>query len=97
MEVRAAFRAVDTAARKVRAAAKQRRLAEGSLDAEERKFMSGQSSNFVIAQRQQDLTDARTNEIGAVIDHEKALVDLWHATGDLLPMRHVQIDVGAAR
>lgn len=97
MEVRAAFRAVVTAARKVRAAAKQRHLAEGSLDAEERKFMSGQSSNFVIAQRQQDVTDARTNEIGAVIDHEKALVDLWHATGDLLRMRHVQIDVGAAR
>lgn len=91
LEVRGAVRAVATAARQVRAAAKTRRLAEGSLDAEQRKFMTGQSSNFLVAQRQDNLTNANIAELTAVVNHAKALVDLWRATGDLLQQNNVRL------
>jgi outer membrane protein TolC len=91
IEVRQAAREVTTAARQVRAAARSRSLSERSLDAEQRKFLNGTSSNFVIAQRQEELAQAHLAELTAVIAHAKALVALNLATGDLLASRNVQL------
>jgi outer membrane protein TolC len=93
IQVRQAVRAARTAARQVHAAAKTRRLAERSLDAEQRRFINGLSSNFVIAQRQEELSQARLAEVSALVDHAKSLVELRRATGELLSSRGVDLRI----
>jgi len=91
VEVRAAARNVDTAVRSVAAARKARELAERNLDAERKKFDNGMTTSFTVAQVQNDLTAARSNELLAVAGHLKALT-AWHkAVGDLLPVKGVEL------
>lgn len=90
-EVRAAVRQLDTAARQVRAAARFRALAERSLDAEQRKFLNGMTSNFLVAQRQAELARARQAEVAAVIAHRQAKTRLELVTGELLDGRQIHV------
>lgn len=92
LELRDALRALDSAAREVRAAAKFREFAQRSLDAEQRRFLGGDSTNFVIAQRQAEVMQARQSELSAVIRHHKAATALSAAMGVLLEERGVQLD-----
>lgn len=91
-EVRAALRNQESAARQVAAAARFRELAERSLELEQRKFLNGTSSNFFIAQRQEELAAAQLAELAALLDHTKAATTLAHATGVLLTERGIAID-----
>ena len=93
IELRLALRNVATAVRAVRAAEKLRVLTERTLDAEQRKFMTGQSSNFFIQQRQNDLLQAQLSELQALITHQKATTGLRAAEGLLLEDEHIQLDV----
>jgi outer membrane protein TolC len=96
-QIREALRAIDTAERQLLAAAKFRDLAERSLDVEQRRFLNGlaSSSNFLVAQRQAELAQARLAELEALIAHEKASSDLQLAMGQLLEARSVRFDVTA--
>jgi outer membrane protein len=91
--VRDAVRNQRSAARQVEAAAKFRALAEKSLDVEQRKFLNGTSSNFVVAQRQEELAAAQLAELSAVLAHTKAAATLARATGLLLDERHIELGV----
>ncbi|MRR12062.1 TolC family protein, partial [bacterium] len=91
LEVRTAARNVDTARRSVAAAKKARELAERNLDAERKKFDNGMTTSFTVAQVQNDLTTARSNELLAIAGYLKSMV-AWHkAVGDLLPTKNVEI------
>jgi HAE1 family hydrophobic/amphiphilic exporter-1 len=94
-QIREALRAIDTAERRLYAAARFRDLAERSLDVEQRRFLSGlpSSSNFLVAQRQAELAQARLGELEALIAHEKASSDLQLAMGQLLEARRVRFDL----
>ena len=63
-----------------------------SLEVEERKFLVGTSSNFVVAQRQEELANAQLSELTAVLGHKKATAALLRATGKLLDERHIQLE-----
>jgi len=91
--VRDAVRAQHTAALRVAAAARFRELSVRSLDVEQRRFLNGSSSNFLVAQRQEALASAQLAELSAVLDHKKATAALLRATGRLLAERHVEIEV----
>lgn len=91
LAVRDAVRTQENAARQVYAAAKFRELSTKNLEIEQRKFVSGQSSNFVIAQRQEELAQAQQAEVQAVLAHKKATAALLRATGRLLDERHVEL------
>jgi outer membrane protein len=91
--VRDAVRNQRGAARQVAAAARFRELAEKSLDVEQRKFLNGTSSNFLVAQRQEELAAAQLSELAAVLAHTKASAKLLLATGELLSARHIEIGV----
>ena len=52
-----------------------RELAERRLQAEERKFAAGTSTAFFVFQAQRDLSQARNNELRAVLDYNRSLVD----------------------
>ncbi len=93
--VRDAVRNQASAARQVRAASKFRQLSTESLEVEQRKFMSNQSSNFVLAQHQDMLAAAQLAELTAVLVHKKATAALLKATGQLLTDHHIQLDVTA--
>jgi outer membrane protein TolC len=92
-QVRDAVRNQRSAARQVFAAAHARELAEKTLELEERKFLSGQTSNFVVAQRQGELAAAQLSELSAVLAHKKAAAALLRATGRLLAERNVELAV----
>jgi len=74
-EVRTAARAVETNFKRVESTRAARRLQEQRLDAEEKKFAAGMSTNFLVTQAQRDLALAEVAELRAVADYRKSLVD----------------------
>ena len=75
-QVRDTARAVQTNSKRVASARAARQLAERRLEAEEKKFAAGIQTSFFVFQAQRDLAQARTNEVRAVSDYNKSLVDL---------------------
>src|SRR5690349_1207495 len=91
--VREAVRNLESAARQVQAAGRFRELAERSLDAEQRKFMNGTSSNFLVAERQEEVARAQLEELGALLGHQKASLALERETGRVLDARGIAVTV----
>ncbi|HEY6167894.1 MAG TPA: TolC family protein [Verrucomicrobiae bacterium] len=75
-------------------ATKQARLyAEAALEAEQKKLENGKSTSFVVLQLQRDLTAARSDEIRALADYNKALTDLSRSEGSTLERRKIDLEV----
>jgi outer membrane protein TolC len=74
-EVRDLARQVETNQKRVDTTRAARELAERRLDAAEKKFAAGIETNFFVFQAQRDLAQARTNEVRAISDYNKSLVD----------------------
>jgi outer membrane protein TolC len=75
-QVREAARNVQTNQKRVESTRVARELAERRLDAAEKKFAAGIETSFFVFQAQRDLSQARTNEVRAISDYNKSLVDL---------------------
>jgi outer membrane protein TolC len=75
-EVREAARQVQTNQKRVETTRASRQLAERRLEAEQRKFTAGTSTSFFVFQAQRDLAQARNNELRAILDHNRSVVDL---------------------
>ena len=75
-QVREAGRQVLTNQRRVETTGVSRQLAERRLEAEQRKLAAGTSTSFFVFQAQRDLAQARNNELRAVIDYRRSIVDL---------------------
>jgi len=65
-----------TSAERVEAAQAARELAQKQLEAETSKFEVGMSTNYNVIQSQRDLATAQNNELLAVLNYRKALVEL---------------------
>ncbi len=74
-QVREAGRQVLTNQRRIETTAVSRQLAERRLEAEQRKLAAGTSTSFFVFQAQRDLAQARNNELRAVIDYRRSIVD----------------------
>ena len=61
---------------RVQAAQVARELAQQQLEAENSKFAVGMSTNYFVIQAQNDLATAQNNELQAVLNYRKALVEL---------------------
>ncbi|MGZ4789385.1 MAG: TolC family protein [Terriglobales bacterium] len=70
-------------------------LARQSLDAEQKKYALGASTNTLVLQAQRDLTQAESNLVTANSAYEKAKVDLDRATG--LTLANLGIDIADAQ
>lgn len=90
LEVRQAFRNVDAAEKGVEAAKKTRVFREKDLDAEQKKFDNGMSTNFLVLSKQSDLDTAKSAEVQAQITYAKAVTLLEKAVGNLLEARGFQ-------
>ncbi len=72
--VRTVGREVQTNFQRVRVTQVARQRAERQLEAEQKKFAVGLSSTFTLQQRQRDLATARVNELRAMIDYNRSLI-----------------------
>jgi len=74
-QVREAARNVQTNAKRVDATRSSRVLAERRLEAEEKKYQAGMTQNFFVLQAQRDLNVARNNELLALVEYAKSVVN----------------------
>jgi HAE1 family hydrophobic/amphiphilic exporter-1 len=75
-QVRQAARQVLTNQQRVQITRAAREIAARRLDAEQRKFAAGTSTNFLVFQAQRDLAVARNNELRAILDFNLSKIDL---------------------
>ena len=74
-QVREAGRQVQTNQKRVDTTRVARELAERRLEAAEKKFAAGIETSFFVFQAQRDLSTERSNEVRAISDYNKSLVD----------------------
>jgi len=74
-QVRQQARNVQTNQQRVQSTRASRQLAERRLEAEQRKFQAGTSTSFLVFQAQRDLSQARNNELRAILDYNQSVVD----------------------
>ena len=74
-QVRDAGRQMLTNQRRVETTTVSRQLSERRLEAEERKLAAGTSTSFFVFQAQRDLAQARNDELRAIIDYHRSIVD----------------------
>ncbi|HEY6046853.1 MAG TPA: efflux RND transporter permease subunit, partial [Pyrinomonadaceae bacterium] len=91
VEVRNALQSVTTAQARLRSAAVARENADQQYQSEQRKLDSGQSTVFLVLERQTALAVARGNELRAQTDLNKAIAELQRATGNSLSANDVSI------
>ena len=60
----------------VQAAQAARELAQKQLEAEQSKFEVGMSTNYNVIQSQRDLATAQNNELQAILNYRKSLVEV---------------------
>jgi HAE1 family hydrophobic/amphiphilic exporter-1 len=74
-QVRNVARQVQTNAKLVDSTRASRELSEQRLDAEQKKLAAGTSTNFLVFQAQRDLAQSRNNELSAILDYNRSVVD----------------------
>ena len=71
---------------------KARSYAESALSAEEKKLQNGLTTTFVVLQLQETLTSARTLELGALAEYNKAKAQLAFAEGTTLERHSLVVE-----
>jgi outer membrane protein TolC len=74
-QVRDAGWKIEMNAKRIQTTRAARELAEQRLDAEQKRLEVGLSTSFLVIQAQRDFAQAKTNELGAVLAYDLALVD----------------------
>lgn len=93
VDVRNALQAVRSAEARLRAAGIARQASEQQYQSEQRKLDAGQSTVFLVLERQTALTTVRGNELRAQTDLNKAIAELQRATGNALTTNNVVVRV----
>ena len=91
VEVRNAIQGIRTAEARLRSAAIARENSEKQYESEQRKLDNGQSDTYKVLDRQTALTAARSNELRARTDLNKAIAELQRATGSTLKANDVEV------
>jgi len=93
VEVRNALQVVRSAEARLHAAGIARQASEQQYLSEQRKLDAGQSTVFLVLERQTALTTARGNELRAQTDLNKAIAELQRATGNALTTNNIVVRV----
>ena len=89
VDVRNALQSVRTAEARLRAAAIARENSERQYESERRKLDEGQSDIYRVLDRQTQLSTARSTELRARTELNKAIADLQRATGNTLKENNI--------
>ncbi|CAN5348965.1 hypothetical protein BH10ACI2_BH10ACI2_14970 [soil metagenome] len=90
VDVRNALQAIRSGEARLRAAAISRENTTKQYESEQRKLDAGQSDVYKVLERQTALTVAKSNELRARTDLNKAIADLQRATGNTLKANNVE-------
>lgn len=93
VDVRNALQVVRSAEARLHAAGIAREASEEQYRSEQRKLDAGQSTVFLVLERQTSLTTARGNELRAQTDLNKAIAELQRATGNALTTNNIVVRV----
>jgi len=93
VDVRNALQAVRSSEARLRAAVATREANEQQFASEQRKLDAGQSTTFLVLERQTSLTEARGLGLKAQTDLNKAIADLQRATGNALRVNSIVVRV----
>jgi HAE1 family hydrophobic/amphiphilic exporter-1 len=93
VDVRNALQVVRSAEARLRAAGIARQASEQQYQSEQRKLDAGQSTVFLVLERQTAFTAARGNELRAQTDLNKAIAELQRATGNALTSNNIVVRV----
>jgi HAE1 family hydrophobic/amphiphilic exporter-1 len=91
VEVRNSLQSLSTNEARLRSAAVARSTAEQQYESEKRKLDAGQSTVFLVLERQTALATAKGNELRAQTDLNKAIAELQRATGNSLAANNVSV------
>ena len=84
VQIRNAFDELQTNKQRVETAKVARELAQAQLDGETKRFQAGMSQNFLVLQRQRDLSAAQGTELLALIAYKKSVIALQQAMYTLI-------------
>lgn len=93
-EVRNALQSLKSAEARLSAAAVARIAAEQLYDSEMRQFRAGTTTFYLVQQRQTDLLNARSRELQAQTDLNKAISAFHRAVGTTLEVNNVSVSSG---
>ncbi len=91
VDVRNALQSMRSAEARLRAAVATREANERQFASEQRRLDAGQSTTFLVLERQTNLTAARGFELKAQTDLNKAIADLQRATGNALRVNSIVV------
>ncbi|MCX7765635.1 MAG: TolC family protein [Candidatus Sumerlaeia bacterium] len=84
VDVRSAYIEILRLKEQVAATAATRKLQEESFRAENEKFRLGKSTSILVAAAQRDLLSSQINEVQAVVNYLKAIINFYRLEGTLL-------------
>jgi outer membrane protein TolC len=96
VQIRNAVDDLESNKQKVETARVARQLAEAQLDAETKRFKVGMSQNFLLLQRQTDLSVAQGAELQALVAYKKSAITLQQNMYTLLEQSDFEIAGGDA-
>ena len=92
VEVRNALQGIETARQRIEAATASERASKEKLDSEIRLFQTGESTNFLVLTRQNELLDSRRRAVQAELQMNRAVARLRQATGETLEANQIKLD-----
>jgi outer membrane protein len=92
VEVRNSLQALQSSRARLRAAATAREASEQQYESEKRKLDAGQSTVFLVLERQTMLTNARGSELRAQTEMNKATAEFHRAIGNALTVNSVVVN-----
>ncbi len=91
-DVRNSLQSVQSAEARLEAARQERRSAEEQYQSEQRRFLAGTSTVFLVLQRQTTMISARSRELRAQADVDKAVAQFDRATARTLQAYNINLD-----
>lgn len=96
-EVRNALQALRSAEARLSSAAASRASAEQLLSSEQRQFAAGTTTTYLVLQRQTELLAARSRELQAQTDLNRAISEFQRSTGTTLTANNVTVSSRGSR
>jgi outer membrane protein TolC len=92
-EVRNALQSLRSAEARLASATASRAASEQLFESEQRQFRAGTTTVYLVQQRQNDLLVARSRELQAQTDLNKAIANFQRATGTTLTVNNINISI----
>ncbi|HEY3439163.1 MAG TPA: efflux RND transporter permease subunit [Paludibaculum sp.] len=90
-EVRTALQALETARQRITAARASEKASLEKLESEIRLFSTGESTNFLVLTRQNELVDSRRRLVGAYLLQNKAIAQVQRVLGTTLEANKISL------